>query len=122
MAAEFSKDLDKALAAQILKNVSTGIALFSPDDHFMRWCNATFKKQTWFGGAGKSAAKVSINDLFDKKDHKLIFDLFNIAMSLGQAYDFQRQVRRGPVGSFPAEVKLHKILITNNSSPYSVPN
>ena len=54
-AAEFSKDLDKDLAAQILKNVSTGIALFSPDDHFMRWCNATFKKQTWFGGAGKSA-------------------------------------------------------------------
>ncbi len=120
MAAEFSKDLDKALAAQILKNVSTGIALFSPDDHFMRWCNATFKKQTWFGGAGKSAAKVSINDLFDKKDHKLIYDLFNIAMSLGQAYDFQRQVRRGPVGSFPAEVKLHKILITNDSKQEEV--
>ncbi|KAB8036840.1 response regulator [Silvanigrella paludirubra] len=113
MSAEFSKDLDKALAAQILKNVSTGIALFSPDDHFMRWCNATFKKQTWFGGAGKSAAKVNISDLFDKKDHKLIYDLFNIAMSLGQAYDFQRQVRRGPVGSFPAEVKLHKIVIAN---------
>lgn len=115
MSVEFSKDLDKALAAQILKNVSTGIALFSPDDHFMRWCNATFRKQTWFGGAGKSALKVSINDLFDKKDHKLIYDLFNIAMSLGQAYDFQRQVRRGPVGAFPAEVKLHKILIANNS-------
>ncbi|APJ04601.1 response regulator [Silvanigrella aquatica] len=115
MTAEFSKDLDKALAAQILKNVSTGISLFSPEDHFMRWCNATFKKQTWFGGAGKSASKVSINDLFDKKDHKLIYDLFNIAMSLGQAYDFQRQVRRGPVGSFPAEVKLHKIIINNNS-------
>lgn len=45
MSAEFSKDLDKALAAQILKNVSTGIALFSPDDHFMRWCNATFKSK-----------------------------------------------------------------------------
>jgi len=116
MSAEFSKDLDKALAAQILKNVSTGIALFSPDDHFMRWCNATFKKQTWFGGAGKSAAKVNINDLFDKKDHKLIYDLFNIALSLGQAYDFQRQVRRGPVGSFPAEVKLHKIVISNTEN------
>ncbi|WGL60860.1 response regulator [Pigmentibacter sp. JX0631] len=115
-AAEFSKDLDKDLAAQILKNVSTGIALFSPDDHFMRWCNATFKKQTWFGGAGKSAAKVNISDLFDKKDHKLIYDLFNIAMSLGQAYDFQRQVRRGPVGSFPAEVKLHKIIIPQNGN------
>ena len=114
-AAEFSKDLDKDLAAQILKNVSTGIALFSPDDHFMRWCNATFKKQTWFGGAGKSASKVNISDLFDKKDHKLIYDLFNIAMSLGQAYDFQRQVRRGPVGSFPAEVKLHKIIIPRNN-------
>ena len=115
MSAEFSKDLDKDLAAQILKNVSTGIALFSPDDHFMQWCNVTFKKQTWFGGAGKSAAKVNITDLFDKKDHKLIYDLFNIAMSLGQAYDFQRQVRRGPVGSFPAEVKLHKIVIANQT-------
>lgn len=120
MPVEISKDLDKVLAAQILKNVSTGIALFSPEDHFMRWCNATFKKQTWFGGAGKSAAKVNINDLFDKKDHKLIYDLFNIAMNLGQAYDFQRQVRRGPVGSFPAEVKLHKILITNNSKEEEV--
>ncbi|KAB8028050.1 response regulator [Fluviispira multicolorata] len=114
MASEFSKDLDKALASQILKNVSTGIALFNAGDRFMYWCNATFKKQTWFGGAGKSATKVNIDDLFDTKDHALIYDLFNIAMKLGQAYDFQRQLRRGPVGSFPAEVKLHKITIANN--------
>lgn len=37
-------------------------------------------------------------------------------MSLGQAYDFQRQVRRGPVGAFPAEVKLHKILVPNSAN------
>ena len=113
MNTEFTKDLDKNLAIQVLKNVSTGIALFSTEDMNLVWCNTTFKKQTWFGAAGRSAAKVNINDLFDKNDHKLIYDLFSIAVSLGQAYDFQRQVRRGPVGSFPAEIKLHKIMLKN---------
>ncbi len=114
MNSEFTKDLDKDLATQVLKNVSTGIALFNPKDLNLFWCNTTFKKQTWFGAVGRSAAKVNINDLFAQADHKLIYDLFNIAMSLGQAYDFQRQVRRGPVGSFPAEIKLHKITLAND--------
>ena len=111
MAVEFTKDLDKDLAAQILKNVSTGVALFNSANLDLHWCNVTFKKQTRFGVAGRAAVNVNINDLFDKRDHKLIHDLFNIAMTLGQAYDFQRQVRRGPVGSFPAEIKLHKIIL-----------
>ncbi|MES2614937.1 MAG: response regulator [Bdellovibrionota bacterium] len=111
MSIEFTKNLDVDLAAQILKNVSTGLALFGSTHLDLRWCNATFKKQTWFGVAGRHALKVSIDDLFDKKDHKLIHDLFHIALSLGQAYDFQRQVKRGPVGSFPAEIKLHKIVL-----------
>jgi CheY-like chemotaxis protein len=99
------------IASLILKNVSAGLAIFSCDSFEMKWCNASFKKQTWFGGAfgGKFATKVLLVDLFDKKDHSAVQELFNIAVSVGQSYDFQRMVRRGPVGSFPAELKLHKI-------------
>lgn len=106
-----NQDLDIKFAEHVIKNVSTGIALFHPDDFCMRWCNSSFKKQTWFGGAGRTATKVNIKDLFEPQDHKLIHALFDIAMDLGQAYDFQRQIRRGPAGSFPAEIKLHKIII-----------
>lgn len=109
-----NQDLDNKFAANVIKNVSTGIALFNPSDFCMRWCNSSFKKQTWFGGAGRSATQVHIKDLFEPQDHKLIHALFDIAMDLGQAYDFQRQIRRGPVGSFPAEIKLHKIIIDND--------
>lgn len=64
MNAEFTKDLDKDLAAQILKNVSTGVALFNSSNLDLRWCNVTFKKQTWFGVAGRAAIKVNVNDFF----------------------------------------------------------
>jgi CheY-like chemotaxis protein len=97
------------LASSILKNVSAGLALFG-DDFRMSWCNQNFKKQTWFGGAagGKHAQAVDLFDLFEKKDHPAVLELFNIASHLGQAYDFQRMVRRGPMGSFPAELKFHR--------------
>lgn len=102
--------LEGTLPAAILKNVSVGIALFGADDFSLEWCNQSFKKQTWFGGAagGKNAKEVSFFDLFDKKDHRAVMELFNIACSLGSAYDFQRVVRRGPVGAFPAELRLHR--------------
>jgi CheY-like chemotaxis protein len=110
MSQELTRDLESEVSSQILKKTSTGIALFNPEDFYMNWCNLTFKKQTWFGTAGKSSKKVNITDLFEEKDHKLIFDMINIAAELGQAYDFQRQVRRGPVGSFPAEIKFNKLV------------
>ncbi len=99
------------ISLSILKNVSAGLALFNLSDLSMRWCNASFKKQTWFGGAtgGKQAAIVTVQDLFDKRDHAAIFELINIMERTGKAYDFQRMVRRGPVGSFPAELKLNRI-------------
>jgi CheY-like chemotaxis protein len=101
--------LEGLLPSSILKNVSVGLALFGADDFKLEWCNQSFKKQTWFGGAqgGKNAKEVSFFDLFEKKDHPAVVELFNITRSLGQAYDFHRVVRRGPVGSFPAELRFH---------------
>jgi CheY-like chemotaxis protein len=102
--------LEGTLPSSILKNVSVGLALFGAEDFVMTWCNQSFKKQTWCGGAegGKNAKEVSLFDLFEKRDHPAVVELFQIATSLGQAYDFQRIVRRGPVGSFPAELKFHR--------------
>lgn len=101
----------EVIALNILKNVSAGLAVFNLSNLTMRWCNASFKKQTWFGGAqgGKNAPTVTVFDLFDKRDHAAILELLNITERMGRAYDFQRMVRRGPVGSFPAELKLHKL-------------
>ena len=102
--------MSDAVAASILKSISPGLALFGLDDLEMRWCNANFRKQTWLGGAtgGKSATKVLLLDLFNSKDHSAVLELVRIANTLGQSYDFSRMIRRGPVGSFPAELKFHK--------------
>lgn len=113
---DFTKDIDKDIAVQVLKKASTGIALFDATTLDLFWCNSTFKKQTWFGSAGRDAIKINIKDFFEENDHKLIHDLFNIALSLGQAYDFQRQVKKGAVGSFPAEIKLHKVILSDEKN------
>jgi|GEM_PF-1010948 len=101
--------LEGSLALSILKTATEGLALFG-EDFSLVWCNPNFKKQTWFGGAlgGKNAKVVSLFELFEKKDHPAILELFNIAGNIGQAYDFQRTMRRGPMGSFPAELKFHR--------------
>jgi CheY-like chemotaxis protein len=114
-----NQTLEEEIAGSILGYVSAGLAVFGASDHLMRWRNSAFRKQTWFGGAfgGKAATRVALLDLFEAKDHEAILELFNIAVSMGQAYDFQRLVRRGPVGSFPAELRFHKIGIAADGAP-----
>jgi CheY-like chemotaxis protein/signal transduction histidine kinase len=114
-----NQTLEEEIAASILGYVSAGLAVFGAADKVMRWRNNAFRKQTWFGGAfgGKAATRVTLLDLFEAKDHEAILELFNIAVSMGQSYDFQRLVRRGPVGSFPAELRFHKIGIGNDGAP-----
>lgn len=104
-------NLDSITGNFLLNRMSAGIALFSPENFSMLWCNGSFRKQTWFGLAegGRRARKVSLFDLFPDEDKEAVEQLVKIAVVQGYSYDSEREMRRGKHRTFPAEIKFYKV-------------
>jgi C4-dicarboxylate-specific signal transduction histidine kinase len=103
--------LDQRVATFLLDTLSAGVAVFSYSENQMLWCNAAFRKRTWFGSApgGRRAKRVVLFDLFPESQRESLVDLIQCAREYGHAFDPERPLRRGSSRCFPAEIKIHDV-------------
>lgn len=108
--------MTKAPAAQesalnLLKVLSSAIAIFSTKDRTLFFANDAFAHTTRFRRSGcfKDNETPQFEQFFPADDRDFACELFRIAGTLGSAYDFERHLRRFPQGLILAEVRLKKM-------------
>jgi CheY-like chemotaxis protein len=110
---------EKQQAAELLlESISSSIAIFSANDRMLYSANRAFANTTRFKRSGllKGNKTPAFEQFFPIRERTAAVELFRIAASLGNAYDFERTILRFPHGQILAEMRLKRLML--GGKPY----